>query len=355
MIERMFNRTTASTSRAARCQNVPRALQLSQAHRLSGMSPQSPLKGGAFLQVSGRPTPPPTATSPSPFFALCSPLIQSPRQRVEKLTHCLASSRPAEIVYPSLDQVTAEAEHVSTFLDLYRVRGFDDAQLVKVKSPTTCDGEPWAPFTAPDMPAQPRRRRNTLRRSRSLGDMQSGIAITSDVVHGPAAGRVATAEKTHAMRLGPMRKDSEFFLQPVRRRGAIVKSDARRMAEFRRRFGTRPARLAPRFPAPDAPLPSPPPPSALLEVKSPLPPSLIAPKAVVVVPQPSAYASLVTVKGQSPLRSPQAPYWVKSPVKEGEGIPKTPRTIRSERRQGWGGAWTMGSIGQVVHKLREVQ
>ncbi|GJE99029.1 hypothetical protein PsYK624_152670 [Phanerochaete sordida] len=346
----MLNRTAAATSRAARRQNVPRALQLSQAHRFSGISPQSPLRDSAFLQVSGRPTPPASGTSPSLFFTPCSPL-HSPRHRMEKLTACLASSMPAEIVYPSLGQVATTAAHVSTFLDLYRVRASDDAHLATVKSPTSVDAEAWAPLAAPGTPSVPRRRRGTLRRSRSLSDIQRGVALTSDAVHSPTARRAATLDGHPGGVNRAARPGSDTPLESAQR--AIVDGDARRMAEFRRRFGARPARLAARLPPPDAPLPSPPPPSALLSVKSPLPPALIAPRAVVVVPQASAYARLVTIPASS-LPSPQAPYWVKT-AKTGGAVPKTPRTMRSERRQGWGGTWTMGSIGQVVHRLKDAQ
>ena len=263
---------------------------------------------------------------------------------MEKLTHCLTTSVPAEIVYPSIGQVVAEADHISSFLDLYRVRATDEAHLARVKSPTSCDPgvEPWAPLDALTQPAVPRRRRPTLRRSRSLSEIEHGIAITSDAVRGPGL-RAATVEENHTTNIaghpGPARPGPAAHTPLGAAQLAILTSDAARMAEFRRRFGRRgPVRLAaPPLPPPDAPLPSPPPPSALLKVKSPPPPALIAPKAVVTLPQPSAYVRLAvapTTGGRAPLKSPRAPYWVKGVIKAPMPvIPKTPRTMRKERRQ----------------------
>lgn len=184
-----------------------------------------------------------------------------------------------------------------------------------------------------------------MRRSRSLSDLQHGIAITSDVVH--KAGRAATMEENNTTVLvSQARTGSDTPLESAQR--SIVTSDAQRMAEFRRRFGTRPRelRLAP-LPPPNAPLPSPPPPSALLKVKSPLPPTLV----VHAPPKPSGYVPLAPPDRHAPLKSPRAPYWVKSTGHLAP--PKTPRTMRSERRQGWGGVWPMGSIGQVAGQLQE--
>lgn len=311
-----------------------------------------------------------TPASPSILFAMQSPapLVVSPTQRMDKLAHCLQLGAPSEIVYPSFGQVSTEAERISTFLDLYRVRAQDENTLNKVKSPATRDAEgAFVPLGIE--PPRPRRR-GTVRRSRSLDDLQHGIAITSDVLE--QAGRAATME--------------ENFTQPARgRRGSlrkaqetIVQSDAERMAAFRTGFGIRPRQLAAPLPPPTMPLPSPPPPSALLKVKSPPPPAPAAAVALRVRTAAAVGMSFPTVQplkvkvkarpsqallkpdtsgrlasdpgaGHTPLKSPQAPYWVKPVMHE----PKTPRTMRSERRQGWGGAWTMGPMGQVVGELKE--
>ncbi|KIP05257.1 hypothetical protein PHLGIDRAFT_128991 [Phlebiopsis gigantea 11061_1 CR5-6] len=309
----MFNRTVTATATTARRQNVPRALQLPQAQRLSGVSPQSPLKDGMIVQIGTRALA--TPASPSLFFTASTPIVVSPTRRMATLAQCINSSMPAEIVYPSLGQVATAAQHISTFLDLYRVRAEDEAQLKKVKSPTSYDGSNT--FAALEDITDPResritapRRRGTVRRSRSLSDLQRGIAITTDVVH--RAGRAATLEE-------PRRADSPL----VSAQRTILAS----------------------LPPPNAPLPSPPPPSALLRVKSPLPPTLV----VHAAPKPAAYAALARPDGHAPLKSPRAPYWVKSA--SAMAPPKTPRTLRSERRQGWGGAWPMGSIGQVVGQM----
>ena len=135
-----------------------------------------------------------TPASPSMFFTPCSPLIMSPTQRMQNLTQCLTANMPTEIVYPSLGQVASAADGISSFLDLYRARASDDAVLNKVKSPTSRDSAEWIALEdIADTPSRPRRR-GTVRRSRSLSDLQRGIAITSDNVHtGPA--RAATVDK----------------------------------------------------------------------------------------------------------------------------------------------------------------
>lgn len=66
-----------------------------------------------------------------------------------------------------------------------------------------------------------------------------------------------------------------------------------------------------------------------------------------------------------------APYWVRSSYRvsahdyvrrthsysrrSGLRVPPTPRTIRKERRQGWGGQWTQGKIATAVEGLKEIQ
>ena len=279
---------------------------------------------------------------------------------MEKLTYCVASSVPAELAFPSLGQVASDAADITSILDLYYARAYDDAALARVKSPTSYDptsaaaAQPWAPLAVPAA-AVPRRRRGTLRRSRSLSDMKHGIATTSDAAHGPARmARAAAPAEQPTTRPRPTAPTAAA-------QRTIVTSDARRMASFRRRLAACPAAFDARTPPPDAPLPSPPPPSALLKVKSPPPPALRAPRAAV-ASKAAAHAALMTSAADVALaarprphlgpRSPRAPYWVKPARTK---TPKTPRTMRSERRQGWGGMWNVGSIGMAVDRLREAE
>ena len=69
---------------------------------------------------------------------------------------------------------------------------------------------------------------------------------------------------------------------------------------------------------------------------------------------------------QTPARTPRGPYWVRQSYRiSGQGsvrrrkssarVPPTPRTVRRERRQGWGGEWRAGKMGAAVDGLREIK
>jgi len=264
-------------------------------------------------------------------------------QRLETLSHCLAANAINEAVYPSLGQVGEEAKRVSTFLDLYRARARDDACLNKVKSPTSAEGgEEWAALE--ELTGnRPLRRKSSLRRSRSFDDMEQFTTRLS------AAREDALTQIAEA----PTNEISSHPGSLEEAKATIVNADAKRMASFRRRFGNRPRelRLAVIAPPPSLPLPSPPPPTALLKVKSPMPVA-IAPRRLPQPPSrprrlPQPVIVTAPVVRRASVQSPRVPYWIKS-------TPKTPRTMRSERRQGWGGSWeALPGISEVVSQLKE--
>ncbi|KAI0748922.1 hypothetical protein C8Q74DRAFT_379858 [Fomes fomentarius] len=84
---------------------------------------------------------------------------------------------------------------------------------------------------------------------------------------------------------------------------------------------------------------------------------------------PSPITPLPTSQPKTP--GLHAPYWVRSSYRvsahgyvrrthsysrrSGMRVPPTPRTIRKERRQGWGGQWTQGKIATAVEGLKEIQ
>ena len=104
--------------------------------------------------------------------------------------------------------------------------------------------------------------------------------------------------------------------------------------------------------------------AAMQPLQIPLNPELPQPDVSPVTPLPT---SLPT----SQAKTPRVPYWVRSSYRvsahgyvrrthsysrrSGMRAPPTPRTIRRERRQGWGGQWTQGKIATVVQGLKEIQ
>ena len=103
--------------------------------------------------------------------------------------------------------------------------------------------------------------------------------------------------------------------------------------------------------------------SAMQPLAIPLDPELPQPDVSPTTPLPSASAMKA--------RTPRVPYWVRGSYRvsahgyvrrthsysrrSGVRVPPTPRTIRRERRQGWGGEWKLGKMGTVVEGLKEIR
>ncbi|KAF7791145.1 hypothetical protein EIP86_002156 [Pleurotus ostreatoroseus] len=334
----MFNRTIAVTASAngARYINAPGVLPLSPPvlQRRASTSPQSPLSENIVLQ-----------------------------------------SVPAEVVYPhpSFGQMYTEAQGITSFLDLYQKDAEEDVKLETVKSPTSRDAThtAWVPLVDIVDPGPDLRRRGALRRSHSLSDLK-GLRMaetqptarrtseTGDDTVGVSETGVFGTEPSNSD-IPTLRLNDEELPTNIARAQAGV-SGPRSAALGHRRgrsleeqgtnssprvLGTRPIALKlPPLPPPSTPLPSPP--SALLAVKSPRPD--IHALSLRRLPHPYVYAPVrSSSSAKLPLKSPQAPYWVRT-----QDMPKTPRTVRSERRQGWGGQWNVGNVGRVVNQLKEI-
>ncbi|KAI0339189.1 hypothetical protein BDW22DRAFT_606307 [Trametopsis cervina] len=370
----MFKRSAngvAASAKVARPRPTELPLQLAQQKHYMRAStlPQSPL---SEVIVVGQ-----SMVSPSSGFAVSASQV-SPLQlqrQLDSLLSMMVYNAPKEMGYRSLGQAGDEANRVSTFADLYRAHARDDADLNKVKSPTSRDaGAGWAALHGhPEAVrvSQSKTRKAQLRRSRSLGDMQplvvaSPVAETrSSMEHADAP--IPTEEPstpTHPLHnvAEPVHPVSGQLKSVAEN---MVRSEAKTMAAFSKRFKNRPpqlnlappSRVLPPLPVkpvtrntvtdPAPSLPSPPPPSALMKVKSPAPP-VVAPRRLprppVLVPSRSLPPPVVTM---SRVPSLKAPYWVKK-------VPKTPRTMRTERRQGWGGSWEMAGISHVVGELKMV-
>lgn len=285
----------------------------------------------------------------SPFgsaTALVTPGQLSPglqlQQQIDILTRSLNAKAPSETMYPSLGQVGEEVQKVSTLLDLYNLSTRDDETLNKIKSPTSKEeGAWWITLDAAVEPLQPKKNNpKVLRHSRSFDYMKPL----------PALPNIDLGAKTDDHLAQPAGTTTSSTQKAVRRQGsledakhAILNADARRMAEFRKRFKNRPPQLQlSSILSPPPSLPSPPLPSALLKVKSPLPPAA-RPRRLPQPPVPTLSQPPVIVAAPVPriaqVASMKAPYWVKK-------VPKTPRTMRTERRQGWSGAWDLAGIEQ---------
>jgi len=290
------------TSLKPRKKKAPKPLTLNEPSRTSETTPLSPLRyPGLAARPSAGLMSPPIAPTAAPAAVIAN-LTESEiaRRKLSKLARYMGQTVPSELAFASFGQVGEDLDKVGSFLDLYR-KGVsqDDSQLPDIKSPAARNSQDLmaSESTKP-------RRRPTLRRSRSMGDFYDHAVVTNSL---PYMASQAWSEEVQSVMspTAPVEKAKE----------AILGSDAQRMAEFRIGFKNRPLelKLAP-FPPPTGPLPSPPVPSALFA-----------------------------------LQSPRAPYWVKPAVVV---PPKTPRTMRTERRQGWGGEWM--SLGEMVGQLKRL-
>lgn len=245
------------------------------------------------------------------------------KQKMEKLARCLGESGPQEMVFPSFGQVGQEVEGLaapapSTYLDLYRQHSaaLGSGKLAGIKSPQPRDAQiNWKSLDdiEPEaMVASPLgNRKSILRRSRSVGDFYTVEEIlTMNTTHVEATTSTQPKDRRASESLLSATPSVHPFASPINKpvehelkrkdsvtlaKLSILGDDAKQMATFRSSFRPRPLDLA------------------VTWVESPLSPS-----------QPSALE----------VRSPRAPYWVKPVL-----VPKTPRTLRTEKRQGWGGRW----------------
>ncbi|RDX49478.1 hypothetical protein OH76DRAFT_1403715 [Lentinus brumalis] len=101
--------------------------------------------------------------------------------------------------------------------------------------------------------------------------------------------------------------------------------------------------------------------AAILTAMQPLDPELPQPDLSPTTPLPSAMKA----------RTPRVPYWVRGSYRvsahgyvrrthsysrrSNVRVSTTPRTIRRERRQGWGGEWKHGKMATVVEGLKEIK
>jgi len=297
----------------------PAMLALPQPARYTEKTPLSPLRYPVV--ATERSSAAPVPVSPTVLLAHVSPVTklteaQIRSQKMEKLSRCLGETVPKELVYPSIGQVTEQAEQVGSYLELYRAGSSVDDSAVGIKSPVPKDAH-WENVGLGATKLQRSGSQRSLRRSRSLGDFYSIADIQELQSHNARmAALAAGADVLVQSPLGlmsptprPAAKDDPVLKRKrsiANAKAAIIGTDAKLMAQFRLGFG------GPALPVPETPL------------SSPVPSALLA------------------------ITSPRVPYWVK-PTQ-----PKTPRTLRTERRMGWGGAWNVGSMAEMMNQLKEM-
>ncbi|KAL4251164.1 hypothetical protein ABKN59_004948 [Abortiporus biennis] len=322
----------------------PAALPLAQTSRLPETSPMSPLRYGVLA-----PRPAKTPVSPTTLLDRLSPVThitdkEVERQKMEKLARYLGESVPDELVYPSFGQIGEQADKVGSFLDLYR----SHASAATTEKDTGAQQPSLQEIIDAERSAEDlmrgsqvggssnrRTRSNTLRRSRSMGDFYTSAEllqthrpyITSTQTRDDTSIQSQPANDEAIIRAHPsaiiepvMVNDDPVRLQRKRSVANIIVDDAKHMTEYRLGFRSKPMELT------LAPLPPP---------TGPLP------------PPPVSTSPLPSMQDLKSAKTPRGPYWVK-PTQVSD--PKTPRTVRTERRQGWGGAWNFWSMRESTDR-----
>ncbi|KAI0635340.1 hypothetical protein C8Q77DRAFT_699047 [Trametes polyzona] len=273
----------------------------------------------------------------SPLSPIKTPDIHEHRmqtlRRLARMSRAFRDTIIEELAVPSVNVVaTPEVQNVKTYLDLYRM--------------SVC------PPRRSQILAQGRRRSRSVGgepQRRSVLSVYSAGARTSFVLPPSTTSTHPSERVSYVLALGspdspvpiatpaspsPSRLVDDSPLQQqqsvAQAKAVILGTDAQLMESFRRGFGIRVAsrrRTGGSGKTPGTPL------------------SATMPK------------------------SPKVPYWVRSAYRNRESLhsagrrrragvsrpPPTPRTMRKERRQGWGGEWRVGKMAAVVEKLKEVE
>ncbi|KAI9060405.1 hypothetical protein FKP32DRAFT_1760393 [Trametes sanguinea] len=316
---------------------IPRALDLSSPLRRPESSPFSPLRN-SYLKTPITPEYISPLSPLSPLSPITTPDLQEHRLRnlgqLARRSRAFRDTVVGELPLPSLAHSGQPLDSVKTYLDLYRMS-------VKIH-----------PRHSQLLPGPGRRRSHSVGQlqRRSIVDMLSvhSAGARTSFLPPPSAASAQNDEgdTPFILALGspardvspsasssPSTDDSPLQQQQsvAQAKAVILGADARLMETFRRGFGM--DRAA----------------------------STSSQDADASTSLPTPFRSL---------KSPKVPYWVRSAYRARESMhgsavrrrrassaarpPPTPRTMRKERRQGWGGEWKRGKMGAVVEKLKEV-
>ncbi|OJT05964.1 hypothetical protein TRAPUB_3151 [Trametes pubescens] len=251
-------------------------------------------------------------------------------RRLARMSRAFRDTIYEELVMPSVGIVAApDVQDVNTYLDLYRKsicpprrsqmlaagrrrsRSVGDNQRRSVLSVSVYSASTTrTSFLLPQSAAPPRHSRSRV---------SYVLAIGSPALSPPASAS-ATLDDS------PLQQQQSV----AQAMAVILGSDAQVMESFRRGFAMRTFRMDARR-------------RSSVQLGTPL---------------MSPFAAM---------KSPKVPYWVRSGYRARDSAhasgrrrragvsrpPPTPRTMRKERRQGWGGEWGMGKMGAAVEKLKE--
>ncbi|KAI0354135.1 hypothetical protein OH77DRAFT_1426555 [Trametes cingulata] len=275
-------------------------------------------------------------TPVSPLSPIKTPDIQEHRmqtlRRLARMSRAFRETIVEELALPSMGaQATPEVHNVKTYLDLYRMSMKVTARRSQMLAP----------------PGRRRSRSVSELQRRSVADSVS--VYSTDTRASFLMPRSATSARfsriSYVLALGspplspnvpdspstsPATEDSPLQQQQsvAQAKAVILGADAQLMESFRRRFGIRQASFS-------------------------------------ADPRRSSMRPTTPRSPCATAKSPRVPYWVRSAYRTRDGsvrrkkamsrLPPTPRTMRKERRQGWGGEWKRGRMGDVVEKLKELE
>ncbi|OSC98906.1 hypothetical protein PYCCODRAFT_1438886, partial [Trametes coccinea BRFM310] len=314
---------------------APYALNLSSPMRRPESSPFSPLRN-SYLKTPITPEYISPLSPLSPLSPITTPDLQEHRLRnlgqLARRSRAFRDTVVGELPLPSLAHSGQPLDSVKTYLDLYRMS-------VKIN-----------PRYSQLLPGPGRRRSYSVGQipRQSIVDMLSvrsaGVRTSFLPPHSATSTRNEDGNTPYVIAIGsptvspsvsdsPSTDDSPLQQQQsvAQAKAVILGADARLMETFRRGFGMDQEELDPsQGTDPSTPLPTP-------------------------------FRSM---------KSPRVPYWVRNAYRARESMhgsaarrrragsttrpPPTPRTMRKDRRQGWGGEWKRGKMGAVVEKLKEI-
>ncbi|KAM5543976.1 hypothetical protein V8D89_002593 [Ganoderma adspersum] len=328
------------------------------------MSQTSSLQDALFLS----PLPPMSPFSPMATAAALEQQYQELRQ-LACASHALYNTAPEEI--PPTVGAVQRVKTVGSYLDLYRVANDSvrEAEGAGVVTDLNAGYTAYTDATNPDdtytayiacTPMSPHHRR---RRSASFTHAPRPGVLSNDVTPIPRSSFIVPhSASVYSFKDQPGRYTLVIKIPPPLTPTALIPFTANTATSGRlsrsRTFvldTARPTRS-------DILLETPGDESCLLQKQQ----RQARARAVLDALAESAAPSSIPPAPQTPARTPHGPYWVRQSYRiSGQGsvrrrkssvrVPPTPRTVRREKRQGWGGEWKAGKMEAVVEGLKDIK